>query len=114
MLVSLHKQATTTPKIRAAIQASADPAWMVAERYGISEQTVWKWRKGACHVWTAPFVQGLIWVNVDRRRLRSCVRPVYAVRLTAGPDEVRLPGPNQNNELESPDSTSGYPGSGPV
>ena len=32
-------------KIRVAIQASADPAWMVAERYGISEQTVWKCRK---------------------------------------------------------------------
>ena len=45
MLISLHKQATATPKIRAAIQASDDPAWMVAERYGISEQTVWKWRK---------------------------------------------------------------------
>ncbi len=45
MLISLHKQATTTPKIRAAIQASTEPAWVVAERYGISEQTVWKWRK---------------------------------------------------------------------
>jgi len=45
MLISLHKQATTTPKIRAAIQASDEPAWLVAERYGISEQTVWKWRK---------------------------------------------------------------------
>ena len=44
MLISLHKQATTTPKIRAAIQASDEPAWLVAERYGISEQTVWKWR----------------------------------------------------------------------
>lgn len=41
MLISLHKQATTTPKIRAAIQASTEPAWKVAERYGISEQTVW-------------------------------------------------------------------------
>jgi hypothetical protein len=41
MLISLHKQATTTPKIRAAIQASREPAWLVAERYGISEQTVW-------------------------------------------------------------------------
>ncbi|HMQ92351.1 hypothetical protein [Amaricoccus sp.] len=41
MLISQHKQATTTPKIRAAIQASTEPAWMVAERYGISEQTVW-------------------------------------------------------------------------
>ena len=45
MLISLHKQATTTPKIRAAIQASTEPAWMLAERHGISEQTVWKWRK---------------------------------------------------------------------
>ena len=45
MLISLHKQATTTPNIRAAIQASDEPAWLVAERYGISEQTVWKWRK---------------------------------------------------------------------
>ena len=44
MLVRLHSQATTTPKIRAAIKASADPAWMVGERYGISEQTVLKWR----------------------------------------------------------------------
>jgi transposase InsO family protein len=45
MLISLHKQATTTPRIRAAIQASDEPAWVLAERYGISEQTVWKWRK---------------------------------------------------------------------
>lgn len=45
MLISLHKQATTTPKVRAAIQASTEPAWMLAERHGISEQTVWKWRK---------------------------------------------------------------------
>lgn len=47
MLISLHKQATTTPRIRAAIQASSEPAWLVAERYGISEQTVWKWRSRA-------------------------------------------------------------------
>lgn len=44
MLISLHKQAATTPQIRAAIQASTGPAWMVAERYGISMQTVSKWR----------------------------------------------------------------------
>jgi transposase InsO family protein len=45
MLIKLHSQATTTPKIRATIQASKEPAWMVAERHGTSEQTVWKWRK---------------------------------------------------------------------
>jgi hypothetical protein len=32
MLISLHKQATTTPTVRAAIQASDEPAWKVAER----------------------------------------------------------------------------------
>ena len=45
MLINLHSQATTTPKIRAEIQASDEPAWVLAERYGTTEQTVWKWRK---------------------------------------------------------------------
>jgi transposase InsO family protein len=45
MLINLHSQATTTPKVRAEIQASDEPAWILAERYGITEQTVWKWRK---------------------------------------------------------------------
>ena len=36
----------TRPKIRFEIQASTDPAWMVSELYGISEQTVLKYRKG--------------------------------------------------------------------
>jgi len=40
----LHKQATTTPNVRAAIQAGSEPAWLVAKRNGISGQTVWKWR----------------------------------------------------------------------
>jgi hypothetical protein len=45
MLIKLHSQATTTRKIRAAIQASDEPAWIVADRHGTSKQTVWKWRK---------------------------------------------------------------------
>ena len=45
MHIRLHKEATTTPKVRAAIQASDEPAWALAERYGTTEQTVWKWRK---------------------------------------------------------------------
>ncbi len=45
MLIHLHKQATTTPKVRAAIQASDEPAPRLAERFGITEQTVYKWRK---------------------------------------------------------------------
>ena len=44
MLIHLHKQATTTPKVRAAIQASDEPALVLAERFGTTEQTNYKWR----------------------------------------------------------------------
>ena len=44
MLIKLNSQAITTPKIMAAIQASHEPAWVLAGRHGTSEQTVWKWR----------------------------------------------------------------------
>ena len=45
MLINLHSQATTTPKTPAEIQASDEPARVLARRYGTTEQTVWKWRK---------------------------------------------------------------------
>lgn len=44
MLIHLHKQATTTPKVRALIQASDEPASTLAGRFGTTEQTVYKWR----------------------------------------------------------------------
>jgi transposase InsO family protein len=44
MLIHLHKQATTTPKVRAAIQGSDEPASALAERFGTTEQTVYKWK----------------------------------------------------------------------
>ena len=44
MLIHLHKQATTTPKVRAAIRASAEPASVLAERFGTTEQTIYKWK----------------------------------------------------------------------
>ena len=43
LLISLQKQSTLTPNVRAAIQASSEPASIVAERYGITEQTAWNW-----------------------------------------------------------------------
>ncbi len=45
MLIHLHKQATTTPKVRAAIQNSDDAGTVLAERFGVTPQTVYKWRK---------------------------------------------------------------------
>ena len=45
MLIHLHKQATTTPRVRAAIQASDEPGPVLAERFGVTPQTIYKWRK---------------------------------------------------------------------
>ena len=44
ILIHHHKQVTTTPKVRAAIQVSAEPASVLVERFGTTEQTVYKWR----------------------------------------------------------------------
>jgi transposase-like protein len=45
MLIHLHSQATTTPKVRAAIQASEEVGTVLAERFGVTPQTIYKWRK---------------------------------------------------------------------
>ena len=45
MLIALHKHARTTPAVRAEIAASTETAPVLAQRYGISEQTVYKWKK---------------------------------------------------------------------
>ena len=44
MLISLHKQATTTPKVRASIQTSDEAGTVLAERHGVTPQTLYKWR----------------------------------------------------------------------
>nr|MBP6118336.1 IS481 family transposase [Giesbergeria sp.]MBP6158674.1 IS481 family transposase [Giesbergeria sp.]MBP7082896.1 IS481 family transposase [Giesbergeria sp.]MBP9783061.1 IS481 family transposase [Giesbergeria sp.] len=38
MMIALHKNARTTPAIRAEIAASSDTASVLAKRYGITEQ----------------------------------------------------------------------------
>ena len=45
MLLQLHKQATTTPKVRAAIQASGEAGTVLAERFAVTAQTIYNWRK---------------------------------------------------------------------
>jgi transposase-like protein len=45
MLIHLHKQATTTPNVRAAIQASDDTGTALAERFAVTPHTIYKWRK---------------------------------------------------------------------
>ena len=45
MLIALHKNARTTPAVRAEIAASHESAAVLAQRFGITEQTVYKWKK---------------------------------------------------------------------
>ena len=44
MLIARHKNARTTPAVRAEIAASDETASVLAQRYGITEQTVFKWK----------------------------------------------------------------------
>ena len=39
MLIHLRSQATTTPKVRAAIQASEEVGTVLAEQFGVTPQT---------------------------------------------------------------------------
>ena len=45
MLIALHKNARTAPAVRGEIAASSETASALAARYGITEQTVYKWKK---------------------------------------------------------------------
>ena len=48
MQIALHKNACTTPAVRAEIAASIESAHVLATRYVITEQTVYKWKKRSC------------------------------------------------------------------
>lgn len=45
MLIALHKNARTTPAVRAEIAASDETASVLTQRFCITEQTVYKWKK---------------------------------------------------------------------
>ncbi len=47
MFITLHKNARTTPAIRAEIAASNESTRALAKRFGVSELTIAKWRKRA-------------------------------------------------------------------
>jgi hypothetical protein len=53
------------------------------------------------HVWTTPAVQGECDVGATGLG-QSCVRPVYAVHLTAGHDVIRESLPNHPDGLDRP------------
>ena len=44
MMIALHKQARTTPAVRAEIAASADSVAVLAKRFNVTPATVYKWK----------------------------------------------------------------------
>ena len=45
-MIALHKNARTTPAVRAEIAVSIEAASVLAQRFGIAEQTVYKSSRG--------------------------------------------------------------------
>lgn len=44
MMIALHKNARTTPAVRQEIASSGETAVVLAARYGVTEQTIYKWK----------------------------------------------------------------------
>jgi transposase-like protein len=44
-MLSIHPNARTTPAVRAEIAGSLEPSGVLANRYGVSTETIRKWRK---------------------------------------------------------------------
>src|SRR4051794_41926458 len=44
-MLSIHPNARTTPAVRAEIARSSEPSGVLARRFGVSAETVRKWRK---------------------------------------------------------------------
>jgi transposase-like protein len=42
---TIHPRARTTPAVRAEIAHSTEPTGVLAQRYGVSTETIRKWRK---------------------------------------------------------------------
>ena len=44
-MLAIHPNARTTPAVRAEIACSREPTGVLAQRYGVSTETIRKWRK---------------------------------------------------------------------
>lgn len=44
-MYQIHPNARTTPAVRAAIALPAEPSGVLAKRYGVSTETIRKWRR---------------------------------------------------------------------
>jgi transposase InsO family protein len=73
-MLQIHPQARTTPAVRADIARSSEPTGVLARRYGVSDETIRKWRKrGAddCRDRTSRPRQ-LMWKATEEERAIVC------------------------------------------
>jgi transposase-like protein len=63
-MLAIHPQARTTPAVRAEIARSPESSGVLAKRYGVSAETIRKWRK-----------RGPERRSGSSERLRSALRP---------------------------------------
>src|SRR3954467_8535703 len=71
---AVHANARTTPAVRAEIARSREPTGVLAQRYGVSTETIRKWRKRGpqdCHdYFSRP--HKLPWKATDEERAIVC------------------------------------------
>jgi transposase-like protein len=53
-MLQIYPNARTTPITRAEIARSQEPTGLLAERFGVSTETVRKWRKRSARDWLEP------------------------------------------------------------
>ena len=70
-------RATTTPKVRAAIQASDEPASVLAARFGTTEQTLCKWKHRST-VHDRSHTPHLLQSEAEQKTIRGMVFPLNA------------------------------------
>src|SRR5919202_2862095 len=73
-MLAIHPQARTTPAVRAEIARSSESSGVLAKRYGVSTETIRKWRKrgpGDCQDRSAR-PHKLPWKATDEERAIVC------------------------------------------
>jgi transposase-like protein len=82
---AIHPNARPTPAVRTEIARSHEPTGVLAHRYGVSTETIRKWRKRgleACQD-RASRPHQLPWKATHEERAIVCARPAPGHRLSA-------------------------------
>ena len=91
-MLSIHPQARTTPAVRIEIARSPEPTGVLAQRYGVSPETIRKWRKrGAADCQDrSSRPHTLPWKASEEERAIVCALRRAAARIAAGADAFTI------------------------